>query len=80
MKILKTNLVAPDQVGWVIYKEGVAEVAVKIILSPTTGELFASLPTAYSKGNIVQVVRYPNKSDWLRIAQAAVKFFKESSD
>jgi len=80
MKILKTNLVAPDQVGWVIYKEGVAEIAVKIILSPTTGELFASLPTAYSKGKSVQVVRYENKPDWLCIAQSVVKFFKENSN
>ena len=73
-------MVAPDQVGWVIYQEGVAEIAVKIILSPATGELFASLPTAYAKGKSVQVVRYQNKSDWLCIAQAAVKFFKENSD
>lgn len=77
MRVELEDFVAPNQIGWVIYQEGTAEVAVKIVRNPETKEPFASLPTAYKQGLIKQVVRYPDKGDWLRVAKKCLQEFRK---
>lgn len=65
VKFSRDNLVAPGQVAWASWTEGVIEVSAKIVRKDNGG-MALYLPSAYRRGASVQCIRYLDKELWLR--------------
>lgn len=71
---IETDLVAPNQVGWVYFQEGDAVIAAKICATPS-GQFYAVLPTSYRQGVSVFTVYYRDRELWNKNARALVAAF-----
>lgn len=82
IRISKTDLVAPGQIGWVFYFEGDAELAAKVMREKESNRPYLSLPTCYrfrkgcEKGVRVHIINYPRPEIWRKKRQELLGEFR----
>lgn len=77
ISISTQELVDPQQIGWITYKEGDAALRVKVIRTEKGKRPFLSHCTAYSRGIVVDVVEYEDSRTWRDKSQILLKAFQD---
>ena len=77
VKCSTVNLVDPEQIGWVEYREGDAAIALKVIRPKRKKEPFLAPITGYRSGISVASIKYPNQETWDVKAKALLEIFRQ---
>ncbi len=73
VEISTENLVAPNQIGWIAYREGCLILRVKVIKFKQ--RMFLSHVAGYGRGIKVRVISYADQEKWDAIAKILLQRF-----
>lgn len=73
VEISTENLVDPNQVGWIAYREGGIIIRVKVIRGKK--RMFLSHVAGYGRGMKVKVIKYAEQERWNELSQVLLERF-----
>lgn len=77
VEISTDDLIDPQQIGWIAYREGNAVVRVKVVRAKS-GKPFLAHVRGVGGGSKVRVIEYENRPEWLSRADYMLKQFRET--
>lgn len=80
IRVSLEDLISPNQIAWIHYEEGLAEISVKVLRDSKTEQLYLAVPTARRNGVNMRIVNYPDQTCWFNVVRDLLSFFRQSEE